>query len=206
MNGKPRSNLFGAFRLTGVLPGLVLLTALVFFTFKPKDALQNSTSDRQPTFQVPSATSTPEATVNWKNFSDKRRNIDFSFKYPHDWGDPSYYCKAAPDPKNLELSPGCLKTVIFTDQIDQLSNDYGRDLVLLSESQLKVSGFDATRRVYATPDSSVPDTYELWVYDSAASPFFVYVAWIGADTDQKTAEGFVQILDKEVRTLQLRRH
>jgi hypothetical protein len=159
-------------------------------------------------FQPPSQKPTPDdPTADWKTFSDNRSNINFKFKYPRNWDDPSDHCNLPPNPNNFNLSASCIKTVIFTDQLDQFSNDNGMDLALISETYVKVNGYNATRQVFSSSsDSAIPDTYELWVYDATGNPFFLYVAWIGTGTDQKTAEDFVQILDREVRTLQLRRH
>lgn len=207
---KARSSLWHTLSLAGMLSSILTLAILgFFFIITPRDVppMQSLNLSTRPTSQPPSPTPASDPTANWKTFSDNRPNIDFGFKYPPRWNDPSYHCNTPPNPKNLDLSPNCIQTVIFTDQIDQFSNDDGRDLVVISEAQLRINGYKAVRQIFSTSlDSEIPDTYELWVYDAFDQPFFLYVAWIGAGTDKQTAEQFVQILDREIRTLQLRRH
>ncbi len=174
-------------------------------TFSPTPTAHPSPTFPQLSPSPTIVTNQTDLTAGWKIASEDRSNISFNFKYPYDWDDPSEHCITPPNPNNFDLSPNCIKTVIFTDQLDQFSNDDGRDLVLTSESKLKVSGYDAKRQIYAiSADDAIPDTYELWVYDGNR-PFFLFLAWIGGGTDMQTGTAFVQTFDGMTSTLEFQR-
>jgi hypothetical protein len=208
MNQKTCSGLLSNFRLGVILPGLALLTAFGLFFSSPFGLTnpQDPNAEKRPTIQPPSSSPTPEAPANWKSFSENRSNVDFSFRYSQDWDDPFEHCKIPPSSRGFGLSPKCLKVVIITEDLPDESALPGRDIVLSSTTQKVVNGFNAKRKLYTLEGDplNTPDTYELWIYDNG-QPIMLLVAWIGEGTDLKTANDFVQHLDRMVNTLQLRR-
>ena len=160
------------------------------------------------------ASSSGEIT-KWKTLSGDRGNLSYSFQYPPKWGAFEYsYCKTTPNPKGRSLSAGCIEMLVISEDLPSEDTfNTARDVVLTSEIQTKVSGFNAKRRVYELAESTLegpklipgesPILYELWIYDSNNTPFFLLFVNIGDGTDLKTATEFVGDLDQLATTLKI---
>lgn len=143
---------------------------------------------------------------DWKTFSQQRKTLRYSEKYPSNWEKAYYHCNTQPTEGLLDLAPSCVKTVIFTENIpadDESGN--GRKLKLVSKTKAVVQGYTVLRKIYTMSGrEDTPDTYQVWFYDKDR-PFMLFLAWIGAGTDSDTANAYVHIFDNMVSSIQLQR-
>ncbi|HKB88055.1 MAG TPA: hypothetical protein VKC53_00230 [Patescibacteria group bacterium] len=147
-------------------------------------------------------------TSGWKTASDVRSNLGFSLKFPSTWSDGFDHCVKPQSSIYFDLPAGCIKTVIFTDNLpDRDVSTLSGDRAVISTTQTKVNEFRAIRKIYTLigDDTKTPVTYELWIYDKDYHPFVLVLSSIGVNTDKETAESFIETLDKMVNTLQLQR-
>ncbi len=149
------------------------------------------------------AANQPELTTNWKSASYQRSGVSFAFKYPPDWNSALENCSAASTSRSFELPAGCIKTDIITEDIPSENTPPDRNIVLTSESNLTVGGYQAKRKIFSFPGEG-PDTYLVWVYDKG-QPIMLYIGWIGGGTDSLTRQGFVHKFDTMITTLELQK-
>lgn len=169
-------------------------------TTQPKPKPSPIPSDITPESTTSAASPVPNGTgetANWKTYTDNERG--FSYKYPSTWNDLDY-CSTQPTPGANELSANCIKTVIFTNNLPDENAESGRDLVVVSSTNIKVGGLNAKRKILTLPDNKdEPDTYEVWIYKND-KPFILWLTWIGTDTKKSQKEFFVHILDQILST------
>lgn len=144
---------------------------------------------------TPQASSVSDETAEWKIFTDNERG--FLFKYPSNWDDPDY-CSADPESSSNELPANCIKTVIFTNDIPDENAELGRDLILISSTQIKIDGYDAKRKIFSVADS-IPDTYQVWVYKDNKT-IMLWLSYVGSGTSKEEGDNFVHIFDQILST------
>lgn len=184
---------------------IIIFTTFILFISASIIVNASQTNSSTQNSVLPGTVDKTDPATGWKIATDIRSNINFTIKYPPGWDEASDYCVKPPTSKGLTLSSACLRLIIITDQLPpDDESSIGRDIVLTSETSITIQGYKAIRKIYSLPDDpeNIPDTYQLWIYDKD-HPFILVIGWIGADTDTKTAERFVQILDHMANTLQL---
>jgi len=189
-----------------IILGIVVLAVVAAGAFyvgkqtatpKPQPQSQVVTSQPSPTPTSSPAPTITDETANWKTYTDNERG--FLLKYPPDWDNAFDYCSTPVNANSNELSANCIKTVIFTSDIPSENADLGRDLVLTSTTNIKISGYNAKREIFSLPDDNTPDTYQVWIYKNN-KPFILWLSYIGVNTSKKQADAFVNILNKILST------
>ena len=144
-------------------------------------------------------------TQSWPEVVNQRENITLKVKRPPSWDKPFDHCEVPIETTGLTIPANCVKTVIFTEDFPSDDpNSMGRDLSLISQTELEIEGLQAVRKVYAITSNlqKTPDTYQLWIYKDDKPLAFV-VSWIGHGTADQKARQLIQTLDTMMKTLDL---